>query len=66
LLFNFHLEYVIRKIQENQVGLKLNGTYQLLVYADSVNVLGDNTDTIKKNTEAVTDASKEVSLEVKA
>jgi hypothetical protein len=39
------------KVQENQVGLKLNRIHQLLVYADDVNLLGDNVDNIKKNTE---------------
>jgi hypothetical protein len=50
------------QLQENQVGLKLNGKHQLLAYADDVNLLGDKLDTLKKNTENVIDASKEVGL----
>jgi hypothetical protein len=38
----------------------------LLVYADDVNLLGDNIDAMKKNTERFTDACKEVGLEVNA
>jgi hypothetical protein len=64
LLFNFSLEYAISKVQENQLGLKLNGTHQFLAYADDVNLLGDSKDTIMKNTETSIDASKEIGLEI--
>jgi hypothetical protein len=46
------------------VVLKLNGTHQLLAYADDVNLLGDNIDTTEKNAETLIDASKEVGLEI--
>jgi hypothetical protein len=49
LLFNFTLEYAIRRVQDNQEELKLYGTHQLLAYADDVNIV---------------DANKEVGLEV--
>jgi hypothetical protein len=43
-------------VQENQVGLKSNGTHQLLAYADDVNLLGDDINTINKNMEILIDA----------
>jgi hypothetical protein len=49
LLSNFALKHATMKVQENQAGLKLNGTHQLLVYADDVNILRDKTNITKKN-----------------
>jgi hypothetical protein len=56
LLFSLALAYAIRKVQENQVGLKLNVTHQLQAYAVDVNLLGDNVHAIMNSTETLTDA----------
>jgi sorting nexin-29 len=61
---NSALEYAIRNVQETQVRLKMNGTHQLLAYADDVNLLGDNIDTVREYTETLIDDSKVVGLEI--
>ena len=63
LFLNFALEYAIRKFQTNKWSLKLNGTHQLLVYADDVNILRRSTHTTKRNTEAAVVASKDTDLQ---
>jgi len=50
----------------NQDCLKLNGTHQLLAYADDVNILGGSVRTVKENAEALVVATKEIGLEVNA
>ena len=66
MLFNFALEYAIRRVQVNRDGLKLNGTHQLLAYADDVNRLGGSMHTVRENAEALVAATREIGLEVSA
>jgi hypothetical protein len=53
-------------VQVNQDGLKLNGTHQLMAYAYDVNILGESVHAVKKSTEALLAATKEIGLEVNA
>ena len=49
LLFNFALEYAIRKVQETNLVLDMNGTHQVLAYADYLNLISDDIRTIERN-----------------
>jgi hypothetical protein len=66
LLFDFALYYVIKGVQLNQDGLKLNGTYQVPVYVNGINILGGSVYTVKEDAEGFLVASKETGLEVNA
>jgi len=59
-LFNFVLEYAIRRVKVIQDGFKLNGTHQLPVHTDDVNILGESVHNIKKHAEALLGARKEI------
>jgi len=65
-LFNFALEYAIRRVQVNEYGMKLNDIHQLLVYSDDVKILGGSVRTTKENAEAFVVVRKETELEVNA
>jgi len=47
LLFKFALKYAIGKVQETNLGLDMNGTHQVLAYADDVNLIGGDIRTIE-------------------
>ena len=64
LFFNFPLQYTTRRVQVNQDGFILNGTHQLLVWVDDVNIMRGSVHTVKGNAEDLIMASKEIGLEV--
>ena len=49
LLFNFSVEYAIRKVVETSLSLDMNGTHEVLAYADNVNLIGDDIRSIEIN-----------------
>jgi hypothetical protein len=66
MLYSHCFSTLLQSTQVNQDGLKLNGTHQPLAFADDVNILGGNVHAVKKNTEALVAATKEIRLEVHA
>ncbi|KAJ4436949.1 hypothetical protein ANN_17081 [Periplaneta americana] len=62
--FTPQAKYAIRKVQDNREGLELNGLHQLLVYADDVNMLGENPQTVRETTGILLEGSKETGLEL--
>jgi len=58
--------YDLLELKYSCVGLKLNGTHQLLAYADDVNILGGSVHIIKENVEVLVVATEEIGLEVNA
>ena len=64
LRFNSALEYAIRRVQENRIGLELNGKHQLLLNADDVNMLEENLQNVRENAEIFIKTSKDIGLEI--
>ena len=64
LLFNFALEYAVRNVQKRPLGLDMNGTHQVLAYADDVNLKGDDIRTIERNADVLLNACKDIGLTV--
>ena len=64
LLFNFALEYAIRKVQETKLGLDVNGTHQKLAYTVYVNLIGDDIRTVERNADVLLNTCKDINLAV--
>jgi phosphotransacetylase len=64
LFFNFALKYATRRVKVNQDGLKLKGTYQLLVYGYDINILVGSVHTIKESAEALILAIQKTGIEI--
>ena len=64
LLFNFALAYAIRKVQETRLGLNMNGNHQVLAYGDDVNLIGNDTRTIERNSDALLNTFNHIGLAV--
>jgi len=65
LLFNFALEYMIRKVHETRLGLDMNGTHQVLAYADDVNSKAmDDINTLERNVDVLLNALTVIGLAV--
>lgn len=62
LLFNLVLRYVIKKMQESEGGLRLNGITQLLTYVNDIALLGNNKEILINNTKTLLDKTKELNL----
>ena len=63
-LFNSALEYAIRKVNETNLALDMNGTYQVLAYADNVNLIGDYIRTVERNADMLLNACNDIGLAV--
>ena len=64
LLSIFSLQFAIIKVQETNLGLDMNGTHQVLTYADDVHLIIDDIETIERNVDVLLNACKIIGLAI--